>query len=190
VLRRVLREQRRILVPLAAVLAINIGVYAAVVYPLGIRVADASSRAATAEAARRNAQREFDAAQGVATGKSRAEAELRAFYSEVLPASVSAADRATYLPIAQAARKDNLQVSQWRSHRAESHQDTTLERLEITLAVEGTYEDIRRFIYDLEMAPAFVVIDSLAIEQGREAGRPLVLRLGLSTYFRTSDHAS
>ena len=188
-LRRVLKEQRRYLVPLAVVLAVNIGVLAAVVYPLDARVADASSRAAAAETARRRAQQEFAAAQAVATGKVRAESELKTFYGQVLPVSLSAANRATYLPIAQSVRKNNLRMARWASQPA-TIRESDLEKLEITFTVEGGYEDIRRFIYDVETAPAFVVIDSLEIEQGRDAGKPVVLQLGLSTYFRVGDHAS
>jgi Tfp pilus assembly protein PilO len=189
VLRRVLTEHRRYLVPLAVVLAINVGVYAFVVYPLAARVADASNRAAAARSALQTARREFAAAQAVATGKERAEAELKTFYQQVLPAGVSAANRATYLPLNQLARKNNLQVTRLQT-RQNKIRDSVLGQLEISLALEGSYEDIRRFIYDVETSPAFVVIDSLEIDQGREAGRPLVLQLGLSTYFRAADHAS
>jgi len=189
VLRRVLREQRHYLVPLAIVLAANIGVLAAIVYPLDARVADASSRAAAADEARRRAQQELDAAQAVAAGKTRAEAELKTFYAEILPASVSAANRATYLPISQLVRQNNLQKTRAQSHPVPIR-ESSLEKLEIQLTIEGNYENIRRFIYDLETAPAFVVIDSLEIEQSREAGRPVVLQLSLSTYFRAANHGS
>jgi Tfp pilus assembly protein PilO len=189
VLRRVLKEQRRYLVPLAIVLAVNIGVLAALVYPLDARVSAASSRAAAADQAKRRAQQDLNAAQAVATGKSRAEAELKTFYGEVLPVSVSAANRATYLPIAQLVRKNNLQRTRALA-TPRSIRESALEKLEIQLTVEGSYEDLRRFIYDLETAPFFVVIDSLEIEQGREAGKPVVLQLGLATYYRAATHGS
>jgi Tfp pilus assembly protein PilO len=189
VLRRVLKEQRRYLVPLAVVLAVNVGVLAAIVYPLDTRVAAASSRAAAADQAKRRAQQELNAAQAVATGKSRAEAELKTFYGEVLPANVSAANRATYLPIAQLIRKNNLQRTRSQTRLAPAR-DSSLDRLEIQLTVEGSYEDLRRFIYDLETAPFFVVIDSLGIEQNREAGKPVVLQVGLATYYRAANHGS
>jgi Tfp pilus assembly protein PilO len=189
VLRRVLKEQRRYLVPLAIVLAVNVGVLVGVVYPLDARVSAASSRAATADQARRRAQQELNAAQAVATGKSRAEAELKTFYGEVLPLSVSAANRATYLPIAQLIRRNNLQRTRSTTHVTEVR-ESALEKLEIALTVEGNYEDLRRFIYDLETAPFFVVIDSIGIEQGREPGKPVVLNLGLATYYRAANHGS
>ena len=135
------------------------------------------------------AQQDLNAAQAVATGKSRAESELKSFYGEVLPASVSAANRATYLPIAQLIRKNNLQRTRAQSHVV-SIRESTLEKLEIQLTIEGSYEDLRRFIYDLETAPFFVVIDSMEIEQGRETGKPVILQLGLATYYRAASHGS
>lgn len=189
-LRRVLIEQRRFLLPLAVLLAVNVIVYAAVVYPLDTRVADASRRSAEAQSALRSAQREFAAAQAVATGKERAESELKTFYQKVLPADVSAASRSTYLTLAQLARKTNLRITR-RQAAPEALRESALDQLKIGITLEGTYEDIRRFIYELESTPAFVVIDQLAIAQGRDEGRPLVLSLGLSTYFyRAADDAS
>jgi Tfp pilus assembly protein PilO len=189
VLRRVLREQRRFLVLLGAVLAVNVGVYAIVVYPLAGRVADASSRADAAAASRRAAAREFAAARSVATGKERAEAELKTFYEQVLPANVSAARRATYLPLAQLARKDNLRITRMQAKPNRIH-DSALDQYGIELSLQGNYEDIRRFIYDVETSTSFVVIHSLEIDQGRETGKPIELRLALSTYMRAADHAS
>lgn len=188
-LRRVLTEHRRFLILLAVVLVVNVGLYALVVYPLGARVADADQRAAAAERARQGAQREFAAAEAVATGKIRAETELKSFYNEVLPANVSAANRATYLSLYQMARKTNLRITR-REAAVEHPRDSTLDSLRISLALEGRYEDIRRFIYELETTPTFLVIDDLEIDSGRQAGKPLVLSLSLSTYFRPADHAS
>lgn len=188
-LRRVLTEQRRFLLLLAIVLAANLVVYAALVYPLGARVADASRRSAAAEAAQRTAQRELAAAEAVAAGQKQAESELKTFYQDVLPADTGAASRATYLTVAQLARKCNLEVT--RHQAAPEHlRQSALDHLKIDVTLQGTYEDIRRFVYELETTPAFVVIDDVAIAQGRDQARPLVLSLGLSTYYRSADHAS
>lgn len=189
-LRRILNEQRRFLVPLAIVFALNVVVYAAVVHPLENRVGDASRRAAAADASRRAAQQELNAARSVATGKERAEAELKTFYQQVLPADLSAANRATYLTVAQLARKTNLQIIR-REGAREDRRDETLGRWQVRVALLGAYEDIRRFIYELETTPTFVVIDQMAIGQGQDASKPLELSLSLSTYYyRAADNAS
>lgn len=188
-LRRVLFEQRRFLTLLAIALAANVVVYAALVYPLANRVADASERSAAAESERRSATRELAAARAVATGKDRAEAELETFYEQVLPADASSANRSTYLTLAQLARKTNLRITR-RQAAPHERRDSRLEQLAIQLSLEGSYEDIRRFIYELESAPAFVVIDEMAIARAAAEGEGLVLSLSLSTYYRASDDAS
>jgi Tfp pilus assembly protein PilO len=189
VLRRVLTEQRTFIVLLAAALAINVAVYAAVVYPLASRVADADNRAAAAERSRLAAAREHQAAKGLATSKERAEVELAKFYKDILPADVDAAQRLNYLKLVQLARKSNLQPLR-RTWGATHVRGSTLDQLKMTVVLEGQYEDMRAFIYALETAPEFVVIDDLMIDQGREAGTTLVLTLQLSTYYRAPTDAS
>ena len=52
------------------------------------------------------------------------------------------------------------------------------------MTLRGNYEDIRRFIYQVETGSDFIVIDSIALQQGEEAGSPLTLALALSTYYQ------
>jgi Tfp pilus assembly protein PilO len=72
----------------------------------------------------------------------------------------------------------------------EERQESTLGRWTVVVSLEGGYEDIRRFIHELETTPTFVVIDRLSIGQGQDASKPLVLALSLSTYYRVADNAS
>jgi Tfp pilus assembly protein PilO len=188
VLRRLLTEQRKFIVLLAVALAANIAVYAAFVYPLSARVADADSHAARTSRALREAQREFEAAKGVATSKERAEAELRAFYSGVLPADHGAARRMTYLNVAQLARQCNLRVVR-RTGDEGQEKGSALDRLQISIVLEGQYEDVREFVHRLETAPEFVIIDDVSIDQARDGGTSLKLQLQLSTYYRATANA-
>jgi type IV pilus assembly protein PilO len=189
VLGRVLAEHRRFIVVLAVALAANVGVYAGLIYPLAARVADADNRAERAARALRDARREFDAAKAVATSRGRAEAELYTFYHDVLPADLDAAHRLTYLDLAQRARQNNLRVTR-RTASEDLKRGSGFGRLNIAFVLEGQYEDIRRFIYGIETAPGFLVIDDMAISQGRDAQRSLVLTLQLSTYYRVANDAS
>ena len=62
----------------------------------------------------------------------------------------------------------------------------TLERLRISLNLEGGYDNIRAFIYQLDTAPEFVVLDNVRLRQaGGDAGG-LELAVQLSTYFRAA----
>jgi Tfp pilus assembly protein PilO len=71
------------------------------------------------------------------------------------------------------------------SVREEQDEDSRLARLRLTMVLAGSYSDVRRFIYQLETAPEFVVIEHVALAQGQERSSPLVLNLEVSTYYRT-----
>jgi hypothetical protein len=171
---------------LAIALLANVGAYAGLVYPLRTRVAAADTHAAQAERARQAAQREFDSVRAVSAGKEQAETELRTFYEKVLPANLSAANRATYVSVAQLARDCNLRYVRRGAGTVEASAKRQLDQWRIGIVLEGDYTNVRQFIHRLENAPYFVVIDELSIEQGRTAGEALVLSLTLSTYYRTS----
>jgi Tfp pilus assembly protein PilO len=187
-LRRILSEHRLAVLVLLVALAANIAAYWGFVYPLAERVADADNRAARADHALREARREFEAARGVATSKDRAEAELKTFYADVLPTDLSAAQRLTYLSLAQLARANNLRIV--RRTAAPGHErDSGLDRLRIALTLEGQYADVRNFVHQLETSRDFVVIDDVGLDQVREGQSALVLKLQLSTYYRASTNA-
>ena len=56
-------------------------------------------------------------------------------------------------------------------------------RLQTKMALQGEWENMRRFIYELETAPEFIIIDSISLAQ-TEVGKPQALNLELSTYYR------
>lgn len=181
--RRIFEEKRRLIIPVAAGLALNIALYVAVVYPMTVRVRSAENRAQTAAQALQAAERDDAAARGVAAGRDRADAALTALYKEVLPTNFAQATQITFLRLAQLAEQHNLRQSR-RSIDREVKRESTLGRMRITMSLEGNYEDIRRFIYHVESGTDFIVIDSVALRQGAEPGSALTLELGLSTYYR------
>lgn len=179
---RVMREHRRVLLPLAIALLVNIVVYVAVVYPLAQRVANIEQRDRTAEEQLTSAQREHRQASGTLSGKDRAAAELATFYKDVLPADLAGARRLTHLRLAQLAREANLRFIR-ASFEPVMERNRTLTRLKIEMVLAGSYADMRAFIHELEAAPEFVVIDNVELDQGAEGG-PLGVTLRLSTYYR------
>ena len=48
--------------------------------------------------------------------------------------------------------------------------------MRISMSLQGNYDDIRRFIYQVESGTDFIVIDSVALRQGAEPGSPLDAR--------------
>ncbi len=183
--RRAVAEHRRLVIGLGIALAVNLLVYALVVYPLSERVANVAQREQEAEQALTAARAEHAAASGTLTGKSRASAELTTFYAEVLPQSLSGARRLTYLRLAQLARDADLNY-QRATYEPVIEIDSTLTRLQIQLVLSGTYANMRDFIYQLETAPDFVVIDNVQLAEGADGGGSLVVTLDLSTYFRNA----
>lgn len=180
---RVLREKRSLLVPLALLATANAVVYLLGVAPLRARVAGMEQRGAQATVDSRAAGAQLEQARGTVEGRERATEQLRRFYEDVLPAGQAQARQLTYLDLAKMARGANLRVAR-RSQDQSSEKDSTLVRLDTTMVLEGSYSDLREFIYQVETAPAFVVIDDVTLARSSSEGGDLVLTLGLSTYFR------
>jgi Kef-type K+ transport system membrane component KefB len=182
-LNRVVAEHRLLVVTLAAVLAVNVAVYALVVRPLGARSAGAADRAATAAAALAAAEGELEMAQALVAGKTHADEELSAFYEKVLPADLAAARRLTYASLPALARRTNVKYEDRRTEIEDPEKDERLGHLRIRMTLESDYESFRNFIYQLESTPEFVILDDVTLAENEGRG-PLAITLSLSTYFR------
>jgi Tfp pilus assembly protein PilO len=183
VMQRVVAEHRRVVFALIAGVIINVLVFAFVVYPLQSAVANVEQRTKAAEAALAAAQSEFKNANGTLTGKDRALKELDTFYSSVLAQDLTGARRLTFSRLAQLASQANLDFER-RKYEPVIERGSNLTRLKVTMDLEGSYGDMRDFIYEIESSPEFVVIDDVALADG--ANGVLRLTLQLSTYFRTT----
>ena len=181
--RRILRERRTIVVPLAGVALLNLAVYVLLVYPLSLRASATGQRRTFAERQLVAAQQEYDGARAMLTSKDRADTELRTFYGEVLPADLAGARRITYARLAQLARDADLSYDR-RSYEPNANYDGSLQKVRITMVLEGEYRNVRGFIHALETAPEFVVIEDVSLTEGTDASAPLTLTLELATYFR------
>ena len=179
--RRVIREHRLVVVPLAIALIANVVLYA-FVYQLSQRVANIEQRDRTAEEQLLSAQREHAQAAGTLSGRDRAATELSTFYTDVLPSDLAGARRLTHLRLAQVARESNLKFLR-ASFEPAVERNRTLTRLKIEMVLSGNYADMRAFIHQLDTSPEFVVIDNLEIGEGADGG-PLSVTVHLSTYYR------
>jgi hypothetical protein len=188
--RRVLAEKRFLVLTLVVALVANIAAYALVVRPRGIKAAGAADRAVAAAAAVRAAELELAAARALVEGKVRADEELNAFYQRVLPTDLSAARRMTYASLPALARRTNMRYEQRRSGVEEKPNDEArLGRFTIRMVLQGEYESFRNFIFQLESAPEFVIIDDVTLTES-SANEPLTLTIDLSTYFRLRPHGA
>ncbi len=182
-LRRILRERRALVLPVAIALAVNALIYAAAVVPLAETVRRASARADATAATLKAARDRQAAAVATVDGKKRADEELKKFYKDVLPADSAAARRIAYTRLEQLARQFNLRPTRTGTDPG-TDEESALARLLVTMVVAGEYRNIREFIYELESAPEFVVIENVALAQSEEANAPLVLTIDVATYYR------
>jgi Tfp pilus assembly protein PilO len=180
--RRVFTEKRTVIVPLAIAAVANLLVYALAVYPLRQKSLGAADRARNAAVTLKAAEQDFASARELVAGKSRAEQELLTFYGKVLPADQLAALRLTYGPLPALARKANVKVIARRWAPEVPKKDARVARLVVHVSLEGDYEAFRQFIYALETAPEFVVVDDVTISFVDQA-KPLIFTLELSTYY-------
>ena len=185
---RILREKRSTIVPLVIVLLLNIVAYGLIVRPLGVRSANAADRAKAARAALENAERNRGAARALVAGTALAEEELSTFYEKVLPANLSSARGMTYSALPALARRTNVRYTASHSE-VEPVKDQQLGRLRISMVLEGNYDSVRRFIYELETGSTFVIIDDVTLAQSAPDS-PLALSLKLSAYFRTEPNGN
>ncbi|MFN7914376.1 MAG: GspMb/PilO family protein [Vicinamibacterales bacterium] len=188
-LRRAVNEHRNLVVGLSLALLANVLAYILVVRPLEAKSSGAADRAAAAANARRAAERERAQADALVKGKATADQELASFYQKVLPSDMTAARRMTYASLPALARRTGVQYEARTTNIEAVDRDGRLERMTIRMSLQGDYENLRQFIYALESAPEFVIIDGVTLLES-QGSEPLSLTLDLSTYYRVRPNAS
>ena len=182
-LTRIAREYRKALVPLGILLAVSIALLVLIVLPLAQRVSSNEERAQAAARAESAALAEFRKAEALREGRARATSDLAMFYKQVLPVDVEAAQRIVQSKPRRLATAHDVHYARAQSD-TEDVRESSLERLSSAISLSGSWEDIRAFIYELETAPEFIVIDNVAITEGTDSNSPLSLSVDLSTYYR------
>jgi hypothetical protein len=183
--RRVMAEHRAWLWPLGLLVAANVLLLLAAVLPMSRSVQAAEGRARAASAEATAAAAELKAVTATRDGRDTAARELAVFYKDVLPADVSAARRLLQLRLAQLARTHEVTFAR-SAATPQTIRDSSLARLRVSAELVGRYDAVRAFLYALETADEFVVIDSIVLGEGTDANAPLNLTLNLSTYFRAA----
>ena len=183
--RRVLTEKRRLILPIAIALLVNVALFAIVVYPLSQKVSGGEQQSTAATATLNAAKRDYQGAQATVKGKSQADQELQKFYSDVLPPDMSAARRITFLRIQQLAQQSGLRVERTTTE-AKPERDSQLVKFIYRVALSGEYRSIRRFIYDLETAPEFLVLENVELTQSEVENRGINVNVEIATYYRTT----
>ncbi len=176
-LRRVLREHRAWIWPLAVLLGLNTLAMLLGILPMSRAVASSETRAVAASADAADAATELAAAKAARAGRDNATRELAIFHSEVLPAGVADARRLLQLRIAQLAREHDVTFARSIA-TPEAIRGSQLARLQASIELVGRYRDVRQFLYELETATDFVIVDSIVLAEGEDTNAPLNLTLG------------
>lgn len=180
---RVLTEKRALLTVVAVILLVDVGLYAFAVYPWSNKLIASERRMASASSQLTAVTDAFALASEADSSKSLANSQLERFYGEVLPQDLASA-RGLFSPYLDNLAEETNLVLERRTSVAEKERESSLASLRSTMVLAGEYEDIREFIYRLETASEFILIESVVLGQGNGAGDELVLTLGVSTYYR------
>ena len=185
--RRILSEKRWVIGPLAFLAVANLAVYLWFVRPLAASTTGAADRAARAATDAANAVREESAARALVLAADTAAEKLRTFYDDVLPADRTTARRRTYAPLADLAARNRVRYNRSSREFLDVDEERRLTRLQMQMDLEGPYERVRQFIYDVESGEEFLIIDQVALSQSENDS--IQLAIGMSTYFRGTGEA-
>jgi Tfp pilus assembly protein PilO len=157
------------------------------VFPLSRQVAHAEEEAKTQRELLNRARFDFQSAKATVVGKQQADTALQKFYQDVLPNSQSVARTLTYTKLAQLAKQANVRLETG-SNTTTREKNSKLAKLTTVYVLTGNYRDVRRFIYSLETAPEFIVLENVELTSGSEqAGGVLGMNLDIATYYRSTD---
>jgi hypothetical protein len=189
-LQRVLAEKRRLVGFLLVFAIANVVLYAVVVFPLGRLVVNAEAEARLQHQQLNTARYDLRSAKAIVTGKAQADGALQKFYKDVLPADQGVARRLTYTRLAQLAHQANVKLEH--GVNATAHEKgSSLDKLTTTYTLSGDYRNVRKFIYAIETAPEFIVIENIGLqspgEQQQQANRGLAMTLEIGTFFRAEN---
>jgi hypothetical protein len=96
----------------------------------------------------------------------------------------------TYVPVVAIAAKNNVKfLSRNARPDLKDVKKTGLARLQTRIVFQCDYASFRNFMYELESAPEFMIVDEVTLSQS-ESGKPLALTIEMSTYYRASASAN
>ncbi len=187
--KRALAEKRHLIVPLVLALVANALLYTVVVFPLGHQVTRAETEVGVQREQLNRARLDTKTAKATVTGKQQADSALQKFYKDVLPTDQAIARKLTYTRLAQLAKQANVKLEHG-TNAVEHEKGSELSKLTTTYTLTGDYRDVRRFIYSLETAPEFIILENVSLTSSsgeQQANRGLSMNLEIATYFRSGD---
>ena len=183
--KRVFAERRAVLLPLLVAFVANIGVLGLGVVPLRQGVKGAEQSAIDARLRLGLARKADLDAKASRTGKERADLEMKKFYAEVLPRSYQEAASLTQFWLKRIAGESQLNFESGTYAHKALQEPSTVVKFTARVDLAGDYANIRRFLYEVETAPQFVIIESVQLSQAGtlQQGGQLAISLEVSTYY-------
>ena len=177
---------RRILLPLSLLLvALNLGVLLAWTLPRSLRQKSAAERAVAARGELASERERAAALRERAAAIRANRADLERFY-----ATLAGGEKQDLLPTLEAiealARAPGLMPAS-RALRRENVEKAPLERVAVTLPLEGSYAELVGFLRGVERSERFLTIDRVSLRADAESGG--ALQVQLSTYLRQPPEA-
>ena len=188
---RIVAEKRHLILPLAIGIVVNLVLYVVVVVPLGRQVASREREERVAREQLVKARQDYNSAKATVTGEQQADSALQKFYKDYLPADQSVAQRLTFTRLADLARQVNVTLEHG-TNAVTREKGSALSKLTTRYTLTGNYPDVRRFIYSLESAPEFIVLENIGLSSSndQQTGRAVAMTLDIATYFRTGNGAA
>jgi hypothetical protein len=182
--RRVLNERRRVVLPLVIALVANVAVLALVVLPLKRGVSGSQQASLDAAMNLAKARKEDVDAKTARTSLERGDVELKKFYAEILPHDYSGSIDLLSDLLGDAADEAHLryQAGSW---DREDVRESSLTKITGQITLTGDYNNIRQFLYNLETAKEFVVVEKVELSQANtvRANNALEVSLNVATYY-------
>lgn len=170
----------RLLPAFVVLLLLNAVVFAAWTLPRSLRQKSAAERAAAAHAEVARERERVEALRNRAEAIRANRADLERFY-----ATLAGTEKQDLLPTLEAieelARQPGLQPSS-RTLRRDSVDKAPLERVVVTLPLEGSYSQLVGFLRGVERSPRFLTVDRVALRA--DAEQQGALQVELSAYVR------
>jgi Tfp pilus assembly protein PilO len=172
---------RRRLLPAFLVLAVvNLVVLAGWTVPRTLRLRNATARVEAARETVARVRKEASALEERERAIEANAADLKRFYTDVI-----GAEDANLLPtlreIEEMSRGPGLQAGPRRFER-EAVPDAAVERVAVTVPLQGSYDDLVGFLRDVEGSSRFLTIDGISLSSASEGEANL--QIALSAYMR------
>jgi hypothetical protein len=188
--RRIYVERRKVALPLIGFLAANVGVFVLAVLPLRQAVASAESTNIDTTLQLNQARLAERGANDLRSRSKQAGTDLQKFYADILPRNFATARNLVLFWSQRTASASNLALRSGEFERREVD-DSRLVQVYGRIVLSGPYAGIRRFLYALETAQEFIIVENVALEQSSmttQAGQPganahVIVALDVSTFY-------